>query len=328
MLRVTDDTKLDFDDVFLDYDQIFLVPDKTVVASRQECDTSVTFGKIKFDLPVIPANMKSVVDQNTCKYLHDKNLFYIMHRFNMSIYDFVMSCNDNGMYSSVSIGVNDFSYQELKKINQIDYITLDVANAWALNAKDMISYIADNFPDSTFIVGNVATPEACEEIIDWGQGYISAIKCGIAGGKVCITKNKTGFHIPMVNTVAHCSKVCKKHGIFCIADGGIVEHGDVAKAIALGADMVMAGSLFAGYEESAGDIVEIQDKLFKEYYGSASAENKGKHKNVEGKKILIDYKGKMSRLIDELKEDLQSAISYSGGKNIQDLKNTPYIVKK
>lgn len=328
MLRVTDDVKLDFDDVFLDYDQIFLVPSKTIVISRQECDTSVTFGKAKFDLPVIPANMKSVVNQDTCRYLHDKNLFYIMHRFDMSIYDFVVSCNKIGMHSSISIGVNDFSYQELKKINHIDYITLDVANAWALNAKDMISYIADNFPDSTFIVGNIATPEACEEIISWGQGSINAIKCGIAGGKVCITKNKTGFHIPMVNTVAYCSKVCKKHGIFCIADGGVVEHGDVAKAIALGADMVMAGSLFAGYEESAGDIVEIQDKLFKEYYGSASAENKGKHKNVEGKKILIDYKGKMSRLIDELKEDLQSAISYSGGKTIQDLKNTPYIIKK
>ena len=116
-----------------------------------------------------------------------------------------------------------------------------------------------------------------------------------------------------------------------IADGGIREHGDIAKALACGANMVMAGSLFAGYEESAGNIIEItldgisSPRLYKEYYGSASQYNKGEAKNVEGKKILIDYHGSMLRLMTELKEDLQSAISYAGGFKVNDLINAKII---
>ena len=145
----------------------------------------------------------------------------------------------------------------------------------------------------------------------WGA---DAIKVGIAGGRVCITKNKTGFHRPMVSTVLNC--VMEAAGVPIIADGGIEEHGDIAKAIALGAHMVMAGSLFAGYDQSAGQIVEIEKRLHKEYFGSASEHNKGKYQNVEGKKILVNYKGPMEKLLIELKEDLQSSISYSGNRDL------------
>jgi GMP reductase len=148
---------------------------------------------------------------------------------------------------------------------------------------------------------------------------------------VCITKNKTGFHRPMVSTVLDCASYTLENNIPLIADGGIREHGDIAKAIACGASMVMAGSLFAGYEESAGNIIEITldgislPRMYKEYYGSASQYNKGEVKNVEGKKILIDYHGSMDRLLSELKEDLQSAISYVGGTKLNDLLDAKII---
>ena len=143
----------------------------------------------------------------------------------------------------------------------------------------------------------------------------------VVHNSVCITKNKTGIHRPMMSTCVDC---CKKAKVPIIADGGIVEHGDVAKAIACGATMVMAGSLFAGYDQSAGDIIEIEDRMYKEYYGSASQYNKGEYKNVEGKKILIQYKGDISKLLIELKEDLQSSISYVGGNQLKNLTSSEY----
>jgi GMP reductase len=126
-----------------------------------------------------------------------------------------------------------------------------------------------HFPGSFLIGGNIATADAARDLESWG---CDAIKAGIAGGRVCITKNKTGFHRPMISTVRDCVSAVS---VPVIADGGIVEHGDMAKALACGASMIMAGSLFAGYDESAGEIVEINGKHYKEYFGSASQFNKG-----------------------------------------------------
>ena len=130
----------------------------------------------------------------------------------------------------------------------------------------------------------------------------------------------------MVTSVMDCCLSNVKIPI--IADGGIVDHADIAKSLALGAHMVMAGGLFSGYDQSAGDVIEINGRLYKEYYGSASEHNKGEYKNVEGKKIMIDYKGNMDKLLKELKEDLQSSISYAGGKDLSSLKNVKFIKVK
>jgi len=148
----------------------------------------------------------------------------------------------------------------------------------------------------------------------------------IVHNSVCSTKNKTAVYRPMFDAVKECSKLAS---IPVIADGGIVEHGDIAKAIAAGATMVMAGHLFAGYEQSAGSVIEIEDRMYKEYYGSASKYNKEEQKNIEGKKTLIQYRGDMNRLLRELKEDLQSSISYVGATSIEGLKGSNfYIINK
>jgi GMP reductase len=176
-----------------------------------------------------------------------------------------------------------------------------------------------HFPGSFLIGGNIATADAARDLESWG---CDAIKAGIAGGRVCITKNKTGFHRPMISTVRDCVSAVS---VPVIADGGIVEHGDMAKALACGASMIMAGSLFAGYDESAGEIVEINGKHYKEYFGSASQFNKGAYVNVEGKKILVEYKGSIGKLLRELKEDLQSSVSYAGGRDLAALKAVEMI---
>jgi GMP reductase len=179
-------------------------------------------------------------------------------------------------------------------------------------------WIKNNMPNCFLIVGNVATPEAVEDIQDWG---VDAIKVGIAGGKVCISKNKTGFFRPMVSSLKDCVSVSK---IPIIADGGVEQHGDVAKALVCGATMIMAGYLFAGYDLSAGEIIEIDDRQYKQYFGSASKYNKKEQRNIEGRKILIPYRGSIEEFINELKQDLQSSISYAGGSDLSAFKNVKY----
>ena len=120
----------------------------------------------------------------------------------------------------------------------------------------------------------------------------------------------------MASTILECAEVAT---VPIIADGGIVEHGDIAKALACGASMVMAGHLFAGYDQSAGDIITVEGRQYKEYYGSASEFNKGMKRHVEGQRLLVDYKGSMIPLLTELQEDLRSSISYAGGSDLSAL---------
>lgn len=154
----------------------------------------------------------------------------------------------------------------------------------------MIRHIKTNLPDSFIIAGNVGTPEAVRELENAGA---DATKVGIGPGKVCITKLKTGFGTGgwQLAAVRWCAKAATKP---IIADGGIRDHGDIAKSIRFGATMVMIGSLFAGHIESPGKIVEIEGKPYKEYFGSASEFQKGARKNVEGKNYTFLLKAASS----------------------------------
>lgn len=309
----------------LSYADISLVPQKCMVDSRAECDTSVQFGKYTFDLPVYAANMKSVVDENTCIFLAKNKCFYTMHRFGVDNRTFCEKMLSENLFTSISTGIKQDSYDDLKRLKEAkidpDYITLDVANAWSVKTIGMARWIKDNF-SSFLIVGNISTKEAIEDINLWGL-RIDAYKVGQCAGRVCISKNKTGFSRKMVTALLDCVPATDRP---IIADGGISEHGDIAKATCLGSKLVMCGSLFAAYDQSAGSILDIEEVQYKEYFGSASSYNKEEQKNIEGKKILIRYRGSMDKLLKEIKEDLQSAISYGGGKCLADLRKVPWEI--
>jgi GMP reductase len=300
------------------YGDVYLLSRKKgIVGSRSQCDTSVEFGPRSFKMPVCPANMASVVNIETCKYLASKGWFYVMHRFGTDPVKFIDEMESYGYYTSISIGVNDDSYKQINSIvsanRKPDYITLDIASAWSPKAEKMIKYIKDRLPKTFLIVGNMAVAEAVQEIERWGA---DCCKLFIGPGLACTTKVKTGFTRPTISCLQECVSAAKKP---VIADGGIREHGDIAKAIACGATMVMAGSIFCGYNQSAGEIIEIDGHKKCVYYGSASEHNKGKYTHVEGKKLFLDYKGDMEDLLIELQEDLRSSISYAGGKDLSAL---------
>ena len=308
-----------------DYDNILLLPRKCRVESRSECDAGVELGGRKFRLPVVPANMKTVVDETICEWMAQNNYFYVMHRFDLDNVQFVTHMHGKGLYASISLGVKKADYdtvdQLLAKGLVPEYITIDIAHGHSDNVKNMIVYLKEKMPASFVIAGNVATPEAVIDLENWGA---DATKVGVGPGKVCITKLKTGFGTGgwQLSAVKWCARVATKP---IIADGGIRSHGDIAKSIRFGASMVMIGSLFAGHEESPGKTVEVDGEMFKEYYGSASDFNKGEYKHVEGKRILEPIKGKLADTLIEMEQDVQSSISYSGGKKLMDIRKVNYV---
>ena len=308
-----------------DYDNILLLPRRCVVNSRRECDPSVEFGGRQFRLPVVPANMKTVVDEKTAEFLAANGYFYIMHRFDLDNVAFARAMRAKGLFVSISLGVKEDDFKTVDTLASsggADYVTIDIAHGHANSVKAMIGYIKQKMPTTFVIAGNVGTPEGVIDLEHWGA---DATKIGIGPGKVCITRMKTGFGTGawQLSALKWCARVATKP---IIADGGIREHGDIAKSIRFGASMVMIGSLFAGHEESPGTTVEVNGKLFKEYYGSASEFNKGVKSFVEGKRILEPIKGKLADTLTEMEEDLQSSVSYAGGTRLMDIRKVNYVI--
>jgi GMP reductase len=309
------------------FSDIYLQHKKTIADSRTtDCDCSIQFGNFKFKTPIIPANMSSVVNNKTCLYLAKKGWFYINHRFDgLDNIDFVKFMHDNNCFASISIGVNQDSYTLISDLivnKRIpEYVTIDIANGYSNKAEAMTKYVKKMLPETFLIVGNCATAESVKEIAEWGA---DAIKIGIANGGVCTTYNATGFGRPQFSTVLDCARTSK---VPIISDGGCRDIGDFSKALVAGATMVMSGSMFAGFEESGGDMVEIENKKYKLYYGSASYNNKLHRKNVEGTCKLIPYKGSMEPFLDDIEDGLKSAISYAGGTTLKAFNNVDWVVK-
>jgi GMP reductase len=312
-------------DIF-DYDNVLLLPRRCRVESRSECDTSVQFGAHRFKLPVVPANMKTVLDERIATWMAREGYFYVMHRFDLDNVVFARAMRERGLIVSISSGVKEADRTAIDRLAAegvgADYITIDIAHGHADSVQRMIGYIKERLPQAFVIAGNVGTPEAVIDLENWGA---DATKVGIGPGKVCITRLKTGFGTGgwQLSALKWCARVATKP---IIADGGIRHHGDIAKSVRFGAAMVMVGSLFAGHEESPGRTVEVDGQLYKEYYGSASDFNKGEYKHVEGKRILEPVKGKLADTLREMREDLQSSISYAGGRELRDLRKVNYVI--
>jgi GMP reductase len=308
-----------------DYDNILLLPRKCRVESRSECDAAVELGGRSFRIPVVPANMKTVINEEICVWMARNGYFYVMHRFDLDNVAFVKNMHAQDLFASISVGVKPADCEVVDRLAEQglvpEYVTIDIAHGHADSVQRMISYIKQKMPTVFVIAGNVATPEAVIDLENWGA---DATKVGVGPGKVCITKLKTGFGTGgwQLSALKWCARVATKP---IIADGGIREHGDIAKSVRFGATMVMIGSMLAGLEESPGKTVEVDGQLFKEYYGSASDFNKGEYKHVEGKRIMEPVKGTLASTLREMEEDIQSSISYAGGKKLLDIRKVNYV---
>jgi IMP dehydrogenase len=213
----------------------------------------------------------------------------------------------------------------------LDVLCIDTAHGHSKNVLEMVKSIRAQFPDVMVVAGNVVTGEATEALIKAGA---DVVKVGVGPGSICTTRIVAGVGMPQISAVVECAAVAKKLGKTIIADGGIKYSGDIAKALALGANTVMIGNLLAGAEESPGETILYQGRTYKMYrgMGSLAAMQKGSKdrygqadvnefdklvpEGIEGK---VPYKGNASGIIHQLVGGLKSGMGYIGAKNIEEL---------
>lgn len=321
-----------------DFSDVNLVPKLGIVGSRSECDTSTQIGKNKFKLPVIPANMQSIIDEDLAIKLATEGYFYVMHRFDIDTIEFIRKCKASNVISSISLGVNDSDYELLGQMLAYDlypdYITIDIAHGHSIKMKAMLEHIKkiQEFKNTFIIAGNACTIEATVDLAKWGA---NAVKLGIGGGLACSTYMETkfgnrGMQASMINEIVEYKNnfTIIPNDVLIISDGAIRERGDINVALAMGADLVMVGGLFSGHIDSPGEIVEIEGKKYKGYWGSASQHQSGKTNRIEGVKHQVPLKDKtVMEEMQSITEAIQSGISYAGGKHIEIFKTCNFKVR-
>jgi len=219
-----------------------------------------------------------------------------------------------------------------------DVIVVDTAHGHSKGVLDAVREVKKRYPQVEVIAGNIATAEATEALIDAGA---DAIKVGIGPGSICTTRIVAGVGVPQITAISDCARVGDRHGVPIVADGGIKFSGDVAKAIAAGASSVMIGSLFAGTDESPGDLVLYQGRSYKVYrgMGSLGAMKKGSKDRYgqggaadeklvpEGIEGRVPYRGSLSANVFQLVGGLRSSMGYTGSRTIQELREKSRFVR-
>jgi IMP dehydrogenase len=313
------------------FDDLQIIPKYSEVESRSQCNLTTRFTKqYKLGTPLVSSPMDTVTEYNMALAIASHGGVGILHRF-MSIEkqsNQVRKIKEQEKLVSAAIGATgDYKERAQELVNAGAIVLLiDVAHGNTKQVRDAITWCKQNLPGYVDVIaGNVATYEGARNLAQWGA---DAIRVGIGNGSLCETRIRTGVGIPQVTALIESIRAVEESGIDVpiIADGGIRMTGDVAKALSLGADSVMIGSLLAGTRESPGEIQRMgmwpNEQLFKKYRGSASAEVKQVHgleeKNVEGNSKLIPYKGKVERIISDISDGVRSAMSYVDATTIEE----------
>ncbi|MDT3700477.1 MAG: IMP dehydrogenase [Thermincola sp.] len=237
-----------------------------------------------------------------------------------------------------AVGVsNDMMERAENLVNaRVDVICVDSAHGHSKNVLDAVYMLKSKYPHIEIIGGNVATAEGTRDLIAAGA---DCVKVGIGPGSICTTRVVAGIGVPQITAILDCAEEAGKHGIPIIGDGGIKYSGDMVKAVAAGADVIMVGSLFAGTEESPGDIEIYQGRSFKVYrgMGSLSAMKEGSKDRYfqeneqkfvpEGIEGRVPYKGSLSETVYQLVGGLKAGMGYCGTRNIAELKTETRFIK-
>ena len=304
----------------LTYDDISLIPTEVSrIKSRTEASTNCSFLGLKLNVPVISSPMDSVTGIEMAKELSNLGSLGIVNRFDSSLDSVLNSKNGKGI-KAISIALNT-NLKTIEKIAAKNYlICIDTANA---NNKEVLrktEMIKKKF-NVKVIVGNIAHGASLEQLENAGA---DAVRVGIGSGSVCTTSIQTGIGIGQVSSLLNIlfARKDKKLKIKIIADGGVKSPGDVAKAIALGADVVMLGRMLSGTRETPGEVIKYNGQLWKKYRGSASFGVKMRNEFIEGEETMVAYKGAVKSVIDGISDGLKSSMSYMNCLNLEELRKT------
>lgn len=334
-MRIENETKLGFKDVMIR-------PKRSTLKSRSQVSlernfTFVNSQKKWSGVPIIAANMDTVGTFEMAKALSKNQIITAVHKHYSikewadflenepdSIYDYI------ALSTGIGIADEEKIQQIVKQHPKLNFLCIDVANGYSENFVDFVKKIRKNFPDKTIIAGNVVTGEMVEELILAGADIV---KVGIGPGSVCTTRIKTGVGYPQLSAIIECADAA--HGLrgHIISDGGCKIPGDVAKAFGGGADFVMLGGMFAGHDESGGEMVEENGKKFRLFYGMSSQTAMDKHfggvaeyRASEGKTVKISYKGPVSETVKDILGGVRSTCTYVGASQLRELsKRTTFI---
>ncbi len=303
----------------LTYDDISLIPTQiSQVKTRSEVNTKSSFLGMELTVPVIASPMDSVTGIEMAKELTNLGAVGILNRFDSSLNElFVNGKPLEGIKAvSVSLAAEEKLIEQIAEHNLM--VCIDTANANNAHVLNKCEEIKKKH-NLKVIIGNIAGGSTLKHIVDAGA---DAVRIGIGGGSMCTTSVQTGIGIGQVSSLidVYFTRQEQKLNIALIADGGIKSPGDVAKALACGADIVMLGRMLAGTKETPGEVIKYNDQLYKKYRGSASFGVKMKNEFIEGEETLVPFKGAVKNVINGISDGLRSSMSYLNCETLDDLK--------
>lgn len=315
----------------LSYDDVLLVPQYSEIKSRHKVDiTSALDDSIELSTPVVAAPMDTVSGVDMCIALHKQGGIAVLHRYNTieEQLEMYLKIQEAGAQCGFAIGATGDYMDRLSALTHAgaELVCLDVAHGHHANVKQAIETIRSAYKKNVHIMaGNVATPKAFEDLSEWGA---DSIRVGVGGGATCSTRIVTGHGMPNFSAVMACAHSSGTAKI--VADGGIKNSGDMVKAFAAGADVVMLGTALAGTAEAPGEIVNSKGRSYKKIRGMASKEAqnawRGKVSVAEGVSHQVPYKGELAKVLQELTNGLKSGLSYSGCTSLSELHNKAEFV--
>ena len=340
------------------FHEVQILPQPTEITSRSEVNLEVKYitkhsKRLISGVPVCVANLDVTGTINMASAVCKEDLFVALHKYIPSE-RILQYYRHGGTYNTfLTAGMGDDEWQRIADIYKVLFnrgngedlsIMLDVANGYMYSFLDTIKRYREGFPKSIICAGNVCTPEGVENIIKAGADIV---KCGIASGGVCDTKNKAGVGCPQFSVAQECGQTANELEALCMSDGGVRTPADICKALAAGSHFVMAGSLFAGYDECEGEweyegktekTVDDNLKCFMgkkrlRFYGMSSKAANDKYNGglkeyraSEGKETWVDYKGPVSNLVQDIKGSLASCCSYCNTSHLENLKKNARFV--
>ncbi len=317
----------------LTFDDLLIIPNKSSVRSRTTPNLSTQLTKkIRLEVPVISANMDTITEAPMAIAMQKVGGIGILHRF-MTIAEQVKQVEDVRAAQAgpviASIGVNTDEKERASALVKagVEVLTLDIAHGHSVHMIETIKWVKDTFPNIEVIAGNVATPEATEDLIAAGA---DAIKVGIGPGSMCTTRVITGCGVPQITAIALCALAAEKSGVPIIADGGLKSSGDMVKAFAAGAQVVMLGSMLSGTLETPG---EVRQGL-KQYRGMASRSAQTSWRGgvpegmaPEGEATAVPIKGHVRDVILEICGGIRSGMSYINASSIAEIRTNAAFIE-
>ena len=326
----------------LTFDDVLLLPRYSNVLPS---DTNISLNltkKITLKAPFLSSAMDTVTESRMAIAIAKSGGLGIIHR-NLSIKDQtkeIIKVKSKNLLVGAAVGTNKEDLLRSKSLidNGCDLIVVDTAHGHSEKVLKILSKLKKINGKIPICVGNIATGEAAKKLYNSGADII---KVGIGPGSICTTRMVAGIGVPQISAVMDVKKALKKKNVKIISDGGIKFSGDIAKALAAGADAIMMGSIFAGTDESPGKKFKYKGKLYKQYRGmgsigamSSGSANRYFQKNFKDKSKFVPegvegrviYKGSVSKIIYQLKGGLRSSMGYIGAKNLnQIIKNAEFI---